>query len=359
MVETASPPTAAAMRAVLNDLSQPPPSAFGLVWFDDIELPDEPPWRVKGVLPASGITVVFGESGSGKSFFTADLAMHIALGWPWRGLKTQQGGVLYIAAEGGGSMKKRVVAFRLANDGRIPDHVPFALIPQCVDLRSAGVDMPKLLVEIESASDQMGGVSMIIVDTLSRAFSGGNENSSEDMGAFVNNIDKLRQASGDAAIIIVHHAGKDTAKGARGHSLLRAAVDTEIEVVKNEGGSRLHGSTARITKQRDGECEGEFGFTLEQITIGTTEENDPITSCIVRLADPAPPAQPSGGQKSESKSNEAEAFLRGALSEGPRSVGEVLLDASRIGLAESTIRRAKDKIGVKANKIGEQWAWYL
>jgi len=80
----------------------------------------------------------------------------------------------------------------------------------------------------------------------------------------------------------VHHSGKDQARGARGHSLLRAATDTEIEIIDN-GGIR----TATVTKQRDLECTGQFAFKLKPVEIGTDRRGKPITSCVVVAEQPS------------------------------------------------------------------------
>jgi hypothetical protein len=85
----------------------------------------------------------------------------------------------------------------------------------------------------------------------------------------------------------VHHSGKDAGKGARGHSSLRAAIDTEISV-EGQSGTR----TASVTKQRDLPGDGRFAFELLPVVIGQGEEGESVTSCTVRYADA--PAQPKG-----------------------------------------------------------------
>ena len=79
-------------------------------------------------------------------------------------------------------------------------------------------------------------------------------------------------------------------RGARGHSLLRAAVDTEVEVVKSE----LDGSTsATVTKQRDEETGSCFAFRLQVVELGYDEDGEAITSCAVEpLATPAETPKP-------------------------------------------------------------------
>ena len=104
---------------------------------------------------------------------------------------------------------------------------------------------------------------------------GGNENASEDMGALVINSDHIRRET-KAHVCFIHHSGKDSARGARGHSSLLAAADTEIEVT-NDDGARI----ARVTKQREMECSGEFSFSLHVVTLGENRRGKPVTSCVV------------------------------------------------------------------------------
>ncbi len=125
---------------------------------------------------------------------------------------------------------------------------------------------------------------LVVIDTLSRALAGGNENAPDGMGAFVRNIDRIRTETG-ACCVLVHHTGKDGSKGARGHSLLRAAVDTEIEIVRGTGAGGDKLIHATLTKQKDAEAGAVFGFRLEPVRLGTDEDGDAITSCVVVSTD--------------------------------------------------------------------------
>jgi hypothetical protein len=120
---------------------------------------------------------------------------------------------------------------------------------------------------------------MICVDTLSRAMAGGDENGAVDMTAFISNLDAVRDVTG-AHIMIVHHSGKDTAKGARGHSSLRAATDTEIELEVDQG---IRKATA--TKQRDLEPQEPIMFVLKVHKLGVDEDGDDVTTCTITEAD--------------------------------------------------------------------------
>jgi hypothetical protein len=264
---------------------EPEKNAIDLLWFADIQPALSAADFVENVLCDGQMSVIYGESNCGKTFFMTDMALHIALGRAWHGRETIQGGVIYLALEGAHGIRNRIAAFRQKH-GLDDQVVPFAAAIRDINLWNSDADSDLLIEAIEEASAVIQGpVKLVIVDTLSRALAGGNENSSEDMGKLVRHADRIRKRTA-AHIAFIHHSGKDSAKGARGHSLLRAATDTEIEIQKH-----ANLSTATITKQRELETNGSFAFTLDPITIGTNSRGKPITSCIVNPSDEKPEEQ--------------------------------------------------------------------
>ena len=260
-----------------------------LVYFNAIHPNLDAADFVEGLLTEGGMSVTYGESNCGKTFFMTDLALHVAIGIKWNGRTTEAGGVIYCALEGSHGISNRVAAFRKHYnlDG---EEIPFAIIPVSINLLNPEADTERLIDAIRRAMEQMKApVRLVVLDTLSRALAGGNENAPDDMGSLVTNIDRIRQATG-VHINAVHHSGKDTAKGARGHSLLRAATDTEIEITKAGKDSP---SVASVKKQRDLEIEGEWIFKLQTIELGRNRRDKPVTSCIVVAADPEE-AKPQG-----------------------------------------------------------------
>ncbi len=240
---------------------------------------------VERLLTDGGLSVIYGEPGCGKTFLALDLALHVALGRRWLGRVVTQGGVVYVALEGTRGLANRIAAFR-ARHGLGAADLPFAMIADAVDLLDPAADTPRLIAAIAEAAWRIEGrVRLVVVDTLSRALAGGNENASEDMGALVMNAASVSRATG-AHVAFVHHSGKDRTRGARGHNLLLAAVDTEIEVTR-DAETRI--STATITKQKDFERDPPFRFHLEAETLGSDARGRPVTSCVV-VASAAPEA---------------------------------------------------------------------
>ena len=232
-------------------------------------------YLVKGWLGAGQMSVVYGPSNVGKSFIVLDLAYHVAAGMEWQGSKINGGPVLYLATEGGHAFKNRVFALTQKHGST---NVPLAVRASPVDLLHPEADMPELGALCQQIEQQHGKLAMIVVDTLSRAMSGGDENGPSDMTAFINNLDALRDFTG-AHVLIVHHTGKDAAQGARGHSSLRAATDTEIELELN-GTIR----TATATKQRDLEPKKPITFQLKVHELGLDADGDQVTTCTIEKA---------------------------------------------------------------------------
>jgi len=253
-----------------------PKPGLSLVWFDEIEPVLDARDFVQGVLLEEGAAVIYGESNAGKTFWATDLALHVAAGEPWCDRRVEQGGVVYCVLEGGIGFRNRVSAWKSQRDlaGEV---IPFAAITSSLNLLDPDADTPRLIDAVKLAAETIKSpVKLIVIDTLSRAMAGGNENAPDDMGALVRNMDRIRAETG-ACVMFIHHSGKDQAKGARGHSSLRAAIDTEIEVVADEGGAK----TATVVKQREMKKGDAFEFTLRVVELGTNRHGEAVTTCLV------------------------------------------------------------------------------
>ncbi|KTC84555.1 MULTISPECIES: AAA family ATPase [Legionella] len=230
------------------------------------------PWLIKNILPKAELVMVYGPSGSGKSFFVLDIAFAIAQGIEWQAFKASQGRVVYIAAEAGAGVRKRLLAYAVHHDIDL-DEVPLGIIPAAPNFLNDD--------DVVQVSEAIGEASLIIVDTLACVAAGADENSSADMGKVIGNCKLLHQLTG-AVVMIVHHMGKNESKGARGWSGIRAAVDAEMELKSADYGFKMS-----ITKLKDGETNGSLDFNILQIELGEDDDGDPITSCVVIRYDPA------------------------------------------------------------------------
>lgn len=279
------------LSSVGSPLSQSQPKMKGragdlfraLTRLSDIKPVLQSNYLVKGWLDRGASSVVYGDSNVGKTFFALDLAMHVAAGKDWRGYMVPSsedwaGGVVFIACEGGSGINNRVEAIRR----EYPDLVRgaemgggFTLLPTTIDIHGAN-DTAALLQALEGINP----IGLIVIDTLARAMGSGDENTAKDMGTFIGNVDALRSATG-AHVMVIHHNGKDTTRGARGSGSLRAAVDTEIEITRL--GDVI---MAETRKQRDMQSNRVFACTLRSVEIGTDEDDEPVTSAVVVETEP-------------------------------------------------------------------------
>jgi len=259
-----------------------PLTSRALAWPDLTKLP-APDYIVKGLIERGTLVEIYGPTQSGKSFLATDIALHVALGRQWCGHRVRQGGVLYVSAEGGTAIVKRLQAFA-QHHGVAFDDLDFrAVIASSNLLDQRGID--QLIVDAQSVPR----LALVIIDTAARVMPGSKEDA-EDMGRLVGACDAIRNATG-AAVLLVHHTGKDEARGSRGSSVLPAAVDANLSVTKKE---KI--STVELEKSRDGETGPVCSFGLKVINLGEDGDGDPITSCVVLIDEgvgKAPRRQPS------------------------------------------------------------------
>lgn len=254
---------------------QPPGKVLPFTMFDEMAANLDALDFVEGVLIEGAMSVIYGESNSGKTFWATDLALHIAAGMEWNSRAVERGAVIYLALEGSHGISNRVAAFKerhAMNDASIP----FAVVTVSLNLLDPTADAAAVIATVKAVSERMEcPVRLVVVDTLARAIAGGNENASEDMGALVATGDMIRQETA-AHLMWIHHSGKEQAKGARGHSSLRGATDTEIEITA-DGDVRQ----AEVKKQRDMPKGDVFQFELSIVELGTNRRGKPVTSCVV------------------------------------------------------------------------------
>ena len=218
---------ATAVRLLPGKNSEPPPVRRVRRRFSFAELLDlpEPGWLIRGLVPQSSLTVLYGAPGSGKTFVALDWALSVATGQRWLGHEVTPGAVAFIAAEGVGGLPKRVRAWR-EEHGEVSDEAFAALSPGVNLLDRA--DMGALRAELRDHRPKL-----IVVDTLARCLIGGDENSARDVGQAIAALDELR-AELEATVLVVHHAGKGEESEERGSSALRGAADAMFKTAWDE-----------------------------------------------------------------------------------------------------------------------------
>jgi AAA domain len=226
-----------------------------LVVGDEIASLPRPEALIEDVLDLNSVGLLFGRSGSGKSFVALDWALCISTAIWWKGHRIQPGPVLYVAGEGAVGLGARLEAWKRFHD--VQGTGPISWIPGAVDLLDR-----RCVDALATVADEVAP-ALVVIDTLSRCMAGGDENSPKDMTTVIRALDTIRDVTG-ACVLPVHHTGKDPTAGARGHSALRAALDTEIRV---EGGDRI--ITLHADKQRH-HVDGHVITKLELTQVGSS-----------------------------------------------------------------------------------------
>lgn len=246
-------------------------------------------WLVHRVFRRGELVEIHGQPNAGKTFFALDIALSVAAGARWCGRQVEQGLVIYVAAEGASGLAARILAWREPITD--PDASPWRnvlILDEAVPLLCDG--QRRLLAAItEVAATPV----LIVVDTLARCMTGGDENTAKDMGQLIESCDEIRRVTG-ATVLLVHHSGKPH-KGSpateRGSSALRGAVDTMIEVSLDRSGGRAT-VYAKCEKQKEAEAFSTLRFELQTVVTGEDADGSALTSCRLTY-------RPDGGSRSD------------------------------------------------------------
>ncbi len=245
--------------------------------------PRPPQWIVRNFIEKDVLGSFFGASESGKSFLAIDLSLCVASGAPFAGCSVvQEGLVCYIAGEGASGIKNRLAAWCKSRD--IPRKgLPFVLSNQSADILD-DASVRKIIDRAEAAAERHGVQPVLfVIDTLSRNFGAGDENSSQDMKVFIDGMDALRLHFPGSAVLCVHHSGHADRGRARGSTVFRAAMDSEY-MIERDGQTVI----VKHTKGKDAPRREDIFFEFEDVPLGETEDGEPFGSAVLRPTDEAP-----------------------------------------------------------------------
>ncbi len=241
------------------------------------ELDRLPPvrWLIEGILPQDTLAVLFAEPGAGKTFVAIDWAASLSVDRPdWQEFALRPDTrVLYILAEGAGGLKGRRDAWQGHHGLTMGDNLTFLV--RSVDFMS----LAGWKDEDESDYDQLVSIveelqpNLIIVDTMSRAIPGVDENDQAAMSMLFHKADALREAGDHATVLFLHHTNRGGKY--RGSSVIHGQVDTMLEIDEE--------SVLRVKKQKDG-IEPVVG-RVELVPVEGTESVVPVYHSVVAEPD--------------------------------------------------------------------------
>jgi hypothetical protein len=289
---------------------------------------------VKGVLPAQGIAQMFGAFSSGKTPVALSLALHVAMGLPeWFGHVVKiRGPVVYLIGEDPSGIRDRILAQTQALDPLID----YSEIPLFLSRHPAQLTQPKNRAqwarEIRDVLADAGQVerepSLIVIDTQSANLGPGDENSTETMLAFVDEVNTLARQM-QCLVLLVHHSGLGDALRARGSGTVANALDAQFRVARS-------GSTVTVvpTKSKNWRDPAPLIGYLEPVAIAVDEDGDAVTAITVTDVLPDPGEIFSG--------DDHVATLLAMLGEAPVTTTQREL-ADLTGLHRGSLRRALER----------------
>ena len=252
---------------------------------DLVGKPCPPRWIIDGYLEDATLACLFGPSGGMKSFVGLDMGLCVATGREWHGYAVPNPGpVFYVCGEGFAGINKRLRVW--ASDSDVDaSTLPFFVSNQPVGILETGA-VQVAVNAIRELAEAHGSPRLLIVDTLARNFGPGDENSTQDMSAFVAALDDVRAGLG-CAVLVIHHTGLSATERARGASAFRAALDWEFRL-ELKGDTRL----LSCTKAKDHEPPHDMAFEPEILDTGWTDEDGrAVTSVVLRRVEAKSPGK--------------------------------------------------------------------
>ena len=227
------------------------------------DIVSRPPQRflIARHIPEVSLGFLYSEPGTGKSFLALDMALHLSYGLQdWHGdalIADPETVVVYVASEGSYGFRNRIKAW--LQEHRLTWESPrFVMIEKTINFMVAE-DIDQLLRTVRNAVGLRP--VLIIVDTVSRAMPGADENLQKEMTLFVRACDRLKEAF-SCAVLGVHHAGKNG--DMRGSTVLRGAGDFVFRLHRKIGATigRLE-----CEKQKDAPDGWEEAYRFDLVTL--------------------------------------------------------------------------------------------
>jgi hypothetical protein len=300
-------------RAASSDPSPTQTASPGLIWYGQSP-PKPPPSLVDETLPETGIAIVAGQYGAGKTFVGGALVAAVITGSDFAGRAVnRKGGALWLAAEGENEIEGRVRA-ALARVGETAERQPFCRQAGSVPLLRERDALAKLIALAKEAADHLRAnfdlpLVAIFIDTIAGAAGFDDENSASETQKVLNSLRALSRETGALVVPIDHH-GKVAETGIRGSSAKGAAADAILACLcdKDAAGVVTNRRMA-IAKLRAGPTGRVIPFDLIQTEDRTSEQ--PRTLRLNR-----PRRSPRGGLKRSSSSSAASISPSAKLASG-------------------------------------------
>ncbi|TCQ25058.1 AAA family ATPase [Rhizobium sp. PP-CC-3G-465] len=270
-------------------------TSWNMVWAHDIGDEDNfKEWVVRDVFAECEFSYIVGLPGTGKSMVATDIACHLAAGWDWHGYKVKTPRmVIYVAAERASLTRRRIKAWRKkhAHTGTLPVLVVSGYMDLTKDLSHA-YDLAELICDAE---EQMGmDCGLLVLDTLTRVFGGGDQNAAKDMGKLINSVDVIQEKVPDMHVSVIHHTTHAGTR-AKGAIDLDGAVDVSFSVAKRGKSVVFENTGANDGKEGD-----LLAYEFESVMLGKDQDGEWTTAPVLIPVDmPEPDSEVREKRESE------------------------------------------------------------
>lgn len=238
---------------------------MGLLTREGINTMTYPQWVIDGIQPAGNVSMVYGPSGKGKSFWILDMVACVATGRKWHQRAVQQGPVIYIAGEGKSGYRARLEAWEKQHGVHADD---FYLYDEPVRLWSRDGNRNSVSRFIDEVNGANIRPRWIVFDTLGTCLGGANENDNGHMRELLDSAEEISRALYDAAVTLVHHTGKAAdSRTPRGAQALADGVAMHAYL---NGDGKTYG-VLECTKQKDGDLFQPIRRSLHKMNLGKGE----------------------------------------------------------------------------------------
>ena len=225
--------------------------------------------------------VMFAEPKTGKTALALTTALHISCGMDLGVLKVAKGGpCLYYALEGSRAIRLRVTSWKkkMLEDGvKLPSRIPLFVIEKSANFlkEQAREAAAAQLIAADKYSRKFGEpLKVIYIDTLTKAMSGGDQNSVEDTSDLFDIVGRLRDGGVSATIVFVHH--KARSGNVRGSTNIEAEPDILLDVTKKNNVISL-----KVARARSIEDGGSYHFLITGVDLGKTTQGHDLPGMFV------------------------------------------------------------------------------
>lgn len=342
------------------------------LFLDDLSSVEIEPteWILEGFLPlGQSLTGVVGESSCGKSTLVYDIALDYITGknkyfdCDMYGDPEERTAVI-LFSEGNRQIMTRIRGYLQEHNLSLKDTKGKLFLldyPELVkNTNDPYLSTVKTLTTLEkSLKSYRNKFSMIIIDTLN-GFYGGKENSADEMGTFLSNINAHLAVPFDSNVIIIHHTGLESNgqknaedKRPRGSTAFVARLDSLIMC----SGKITRGMEVCNNKQRDGESGHKFFIKSKQIPVESVRLNSKGKRTTTVVVDKS--INPSELEKTIKDESQDEKMKRKAT-ESKRMIeewlsdGELPFDIEMTDSGNSYRFTSEDLIPLLENDLGDK-----